>query len=75
MATERPSGQRPGSEVPGVRPDLKKSIDPSYDASQEGSTPLASVSVDQCEERSVWPIVWAVTTIVMVLLAIYFVVG
>jgi hypothetical protein len=54
---------------------MRKSIDPSYDASQEGSTPLATVSVKKHEERSVWPIIWAVTTIVMVLLAIYFVVG
>lgn len=61
--------------VPEVRPDAQRRIDPEYDRSQDGSTPLETVSVKKNQERNVWPIIWAVTTVLMILIALYLILG
>ena len=71
MATDERVPGRPGDDVPGVNPAMKKSVDPSYHPDQHGSVPLETVSVKKTDERNPWPAIWAVTTIVMVLIALY----
>lgn len=70
MATQpRPDGnERP---APGVNPELRRSIDDTYDAGQDGSTASEDVSVPPQGDRSAWPVAWAVVTILMIVLAIY----
>lgn len=65
MATKHPSD---GRTVPGVDPGLQQKIDPDYDVRQEGSVPLDSVSVKADSGRSWWPVIWAVVTIVMIVI-------
>lgn len=61
--------------VPDVNPQLKQHTDQDYDAEQDGSVPLETVSVRQTDEREVWPMIWAVSAIVMVLIALYLLFG
>lgn len=69
MATQpRPEGN---DGAPGVNPELRRSIDDSYDASQDGSTASEDVSVPPQGDRSAWPVIWAVVTILMIVLAVY----
>ena len=56
---------------PGLNPDLKRSVDRTYSDSQHGSDPMATVSVKRTGP-AVWPIIWAVVVIAMVLLAFWF---
>jgi len=71
VSPQRKSSDEGDEQVPGVRTDLRKSIDPEYDPRDGDSRPFDSVSVKQDEERRVWPVIWAVTTIVMVIIAVY----
>lgn len=61
--------------VPGVDPRLTERRDPDYRESQDGSVPLDTVSVTPEQERSVWPMIWAATVIVAVLVTLYLVFG
>jgi hypothetical protein len=74
MATKPPNNQSDES-VPGVSSDIRKSIDASYDPGQDGSSPLETASVKVDEERNVWPIIWAVTVILMIVLTVYLLLG
>lgn len=56
------------SETP-LNPSLKASHDDSYGADQSGTDPMASVSVPE-HQKSVWPMVWAVSTIVCVVITL-----
>jgi hypothetical protein len=71
MATKPTDKNRSDDGAPTVNPEIRKSIDRSYDPDLEGSSPLETTSVKVDQERNLWPIIWAVTTIVMVLLTIY----
>ena len=73
MAPARRDPDRPADGVPGVRADMRRSIDREYSPDQEGSAPPASVT--QEEERNVWPAIWAAVTILMILIALYLIFG
>lgn len=75
MTSRRTAGDGLDHKAPDVRPDLNREIDPTYDPGQDGSVPLETISVRKDEERRIWPVVWAVTTIVMVLLTLYLIFG
>jgi hypothetical protein len=75
MATQPRQERRSEDGVPPVNPDLKRSIDPSYNPSQDGSSPIETASVKIDEERNVWPIVWLVTAVLMVFVTIYLLIG
>ena len=71
MATQpKPDGTE-GAAAPGMNPELRRSIDGDYDDSQGGSTASEDVSVPPEGDRSAWPMIWAVVTILMILLSIY----
>lgn len=65
----------PGTEPPQdsegapLNPSLKQVRDDSYGPDQEGRDPMDSVSVKK-DEGTVWPVIWAVITILCVLLAL-----
>lgn len=61
--------------VPGVHPRMKQRVDPDYRTQQDGSVPLDTVSVRQNEERGVWPVIWAVVTIVAIAISVYLLFG
>jgi hypothetical protein len=75
MATQPRQERRSDDGVPPVNPDLKKSIDASYNRNQDGSSPIDTASVKIDEERNVWPIVWLVTAVLMILVMLYLIVG
>lgn len=75
MATKSPRQDRSDDGLPHVSPDMKKSIDSSYNPRQDGSSPFETASVKVEEERNIWPIIWAVTAILMVLLTLYMLLG
>jgi hypothetical protein len=52
-----------------LNPALKQVHDPSYGPDQTGTDPMDTISVQKDEGRS-WPMIWAVTTIVCVIIAI-----
>lgn len=52
-----------------LNPALKQVHDASYGPDQSGTDPMASVSVKK-NEGTAWPMIWAVTTIVCVIIAI-----
>lgn len=58
----------------GLNPDLKRTVDADYAESQHGSTPLETVSVKK-PGPAVWPVIWAVTVIAMILITLFLVFG
>ncbi|WP_165924826.1 hypothetical protein [Lysobacter sp. N42] len=54
---------------------MTQNRDPDYREDQDGSTPLDTVSVPTRQEREVWPVVWAVVTIALVLVTLYLIFG
>lgn len=52
-----------------LNPALKKAHDETYGPDHRGTDPMDSVSV-QKDEGTAWPMIWAVTTIVCVVIAI-----
>ncbi|HVI31021.1 hypothetical protein [Phenylobacterium sp.] len=69
MTNSEPTG---GGDRPGLNPDLKRSVDSGYSDEMHGSEPLAKVSVKE-GAPAVWPTLWAVVTIALILLTIWFV--
>lgn len=66
----RPTDRAPHSaDGAPLNPALKKVHDETYGPDQSGTDPMASVSV-QKDEGTAWPMIWAVTTIVCVVIAI-----
>lgn len=61
-----------GGDRPGLNPDLKRSVDSGYSDQMHGSEPLATVSVKK-GGPAVWPIIWAVVTIGLILLTVWLV--
>lgn len=58
----------------GLNPELKRTVDPDYAEAQHGSTPLETVSVKK-QGPAVWPVIWAVTVIAMVLITLFLIFG
>ncbi|WP_041373108.1 hypothetical protein [Phenylobacterium zucineum] len=54
----------------GLNPDLRRTRDESFSDAQHGSEPMASVSV-KGGRPAVWPVIWAVVTIGLILLTIW----
>lgn len=57
-----------------LNPSLKQVRDDSYGPDQKGRDPMDSVSVKK-DEGAAWPMIWAVVTIVCVLITIVLLVG
>lgn len=55
---------------PGLNPDLTQSRDETYAEDQHGSTPLDTVSVKP-QGPAVWPVVWAVTFVVLAAITVF----
>ncbi|MGE0007725.1 MAG: hypothetical protein AB7S92_19355 [Parvibaculaceae bacterium] len=73
MSTVPPSGPDPALEDAPLNPALKQVRDKTYGPDQEGSDPMASVSVKK-DEGSYWPAIWAAVTIVCVIVAVVLIV-
>jgi hypothetical protein len=67
-ATPPPRGPHAADDAP-LNPALKREHDPSYGPDQSGADPMDTVSVKK-DEGAAWPMIWAVTTIVCVIVAI-----
>ena len=52
-----------------LNPALKQAHDASYGPDQSGTDPMETVSVKK-DEGTAWPMIWAVTAIVCVIIAI-----
>lgn len=52
-----------------LNPALKQVHDSTYGPDQRGTDPMDSVSVTKDEGRA-WPMIWAVTTIVSIIIAV-----
>ncbi len=52
-----------------LNPALKQGVDKTYTPDQDGSDPMKTVSVQKDEGRA-WPMVWAIVTIVSILIAL-----
>lgn len=71
MTNSEPTG---GGDRPGLNPDLKRSVDSGYSEQMHGSEPLARVSVKE-GAPAVWPILWAVVVLGLVLFTAWLVFG
>ena len=58
------------SEPTGLNPELARSHDRTYAEEQHGSTPLDTVSVKP-QGPAVWPVIWAVTVVVLVAITLF----
>ena len=58
------------TEPTGLNPDLTPSRDETYAEDQHGSTPLDTVSVKP-QGPAVWPVIWAVTFVVLVAITLF----
>lgn len=54
----------------GINPSRRRDIDGAFTEDQHGSEPMKSVSVKHGGPE-VWPIIWAVVTIVLVLITLW----
>lgn len=69
MNAKRPDRPPHSADDAPLNPALKKVHDETYGPDHSGTDPMASVSV-QKDEGTAWPMIWAVTTIVCVVIAI-----
>lgn len=65
---EPPSGDAP------LNPALKRVHDATYGPDQEGTDPMATISVKK-EEGAAWPMIWAVVTLLCILVTIALLLG
>jgi hypothetical protein len=72
MSIPRNSRPQDADSAP-LNPALKQTRDATYGPDQSGTDPMSSVSVKK-DEGTAWPMIWAVTTIIGVIIAIYLVV-
>ena len=54
----------------GLNPRLNRGVDRDYAESQHGSEPMATISVKK-NGPAVWPVIWAVVTIGLILLTLW----
>lgn len=59
---------------PGLNPGLQRGVDRDYAESQHGSEPMETISVKN-NGPAVWPVIWAVVTIGLVLLTLWLIFG
>lgn len=52
-----------------LNPALKQEVDKTFTPDQDGSTPLETISVKK-DEGTAWPFIWAIVTIVCLLVAL-----
>ncbi len=57
-----------------LNPDLKQGHDGDYAEDQHGSTPMDTISVKK-NGAAVWPVIWAVVTIVLVAITLFLIFG
>lgn len=69
MSTTPPAKPPQDTDSAPLNPALKQAHDDTYGRDQSGTDPMDSVSV-QKEEGTAWPMIWAVTTIVCVIIAV-----
>jgi hypothetical protein len=73
MSTEPPAeGAEPPKPAAGVNPALRRDVDAEFTEDQHGSEPMETISVKH-RGPEVWPIVWAVVAISLILLTIWLV--
>jgi hypothetical protein len=58
----------------GLNPRLHQGVDREYNETVHGSTPMDSVSV-KSSGPAVWPVIWAVVTIGLILLTLWLIFG
>ena len=68
-----PTRIRP-SEPVALNPELRREHDPNYTEDQHGSTPLETISVRK-QGPAVWPVVWAVVTILLIGISLFLIFG
>ncbi len=71
MSTDPPAES--GASPPpgdGINPALRRGVDTEFTDDQHGSEPMETVSVKH-RGPEVWPIIWAVVTIVLVLITLW----
>lgn len=73
MTTQPPSDEA-GSPKPGegINPTMRRDVDAEFTEDQHGSEPMETVSVKH-RGPEVWPIIWAVVVIALVLMTIWLV--
>lgn len=64
----------PKPKADALNPDLKRGHDPTFDEGFNGSTPLDTISVKK-NGPAIWPVIWAVSTIVLVAITLYLLFG
>ncbi|GAA4135459.1 hypothetical protein ACFFTN_27110 [Aminobacter aganoensis] len=69
MSTNPPDRPAHAADSAPLNPALKQAHDATYGPDQSGTDPMATVSVKK-NEGAAWPMIWAVTTIVCVIIAI-----
>jgi hypothetical protein len=72
MSTEPPAEGETPKPGEGINPAMRRGVDAAFTDDQHGSEPMESVSVKHGGPE-VWPIVWAVVTIVLVLITLWLV--
>lgn len=66
--------RNPGPRLTGLNPGLRRDVDESYSEANNGSEPMETVSVKP-GGPAIWPIVWAVVTISLILLTLWLMFG
>ena len=69
MRKEPPRSVGSGPTNAPLNPALKSEVDPSYGSAFQGTAPLDTVSVKKAEGTA-WPMIWAITAIVCVVLTL-----
>ena len=57
-----------------LNPDLKQGNDGDYADANNGSTPMDTISVKKSGD-AVWPVIWAVVTLVLVAITLFLIFG
>jgi hypothetical protein len=70
MSTKSPG--EPTGDAP-INPGLHREVDASHGTEFRGTDPMTTLSVQDPEEGSSWPWIWAIVAIVCVAIAIYYV--
>lgn len=71
MSTSTPPDE--GAADAALNPALRRKHDASYGPSYQGTDPMKTVSVQDSEEGSNWPMVWAIVAIACVVVTLYLV--
>jgi len=71
MSTSTPPDKGPADTA--LNPALHRSDDASYGPSYQGTDPMKTVSVQDTEEGSSWPMIWAAVAILGVVVTLYLV--